>query len=130
MDSRHVLAIEHDWRMRKLIRVNLEATGIGVQEAVSVQHGLQLLRDSQPDLIVVDLDLPDTDALHLLGMLRPWLGERGIPIIVLSAEPLERKLGSEGYWTSHLQKPFAVLALIQQVRKALLMQYEINEEEW
>jgi CheY-like chemotaxis protein len=43
MMGRCVLAIEHDWRIRKLIRANLEAVGLVVREAVSEQHGLQLL---------------------------------------------------------------------------------------
>ena len=59
MEGQTVLAIEHDWRMRKLIRANLEALGVEVQEAVNGQHGLQLLRESQPNLILLDLDLPD-----------------------------------------------------------------------
>ena len=77
MDGRYVLAIEHDWRMRKLIRANLEALGLRVREAVSGQHSLDLLAEGWPDLILLDLDLPETDADQLFERLRlrsstPW----------------------------------------------------------
>ena len=59
-----------DWRMRKLIRANLEAMGLEVQEAVSEQHGLAVARRERPDLILLDLDLADSDAVHLLAYIR------------------------------------------------------------
>ena len=115
MDGRYVLVIERDWRMRKLIRVNLEALGLRVREAVSGQHGLGLLGEGMPDLILLDLDLPDVDAGQLFELLRSRIAERQLAIIVLSAEP------PGGRWQAvrYLQKPFAVPALLRQVRQAL-----------
>jgi CheY-like chemotaxis protein len=110
-----VLAIEHDWRIRRLIRANLEAVGFQVREAVSGQHGLQQLREWRPDLIVVDLELPGSDGLSLVDLLRAETSDRPVPIIVLSADPPDRQLLEAGY----LQKPFAAPALLQQVRRAL-----------
>jgi two-component system chemotaxis response regulator CheY len=119
MEGRYVLTIEHDWRMRKLIRANLEAMGIEVHEAVSGEHGLQLLHEGKPDLILLDLDLPDMDALYLLGTLRDRFRGQWLPIIVMAEEPPGRQLRRHGQSTSYLQKPFAALALLQQVRSAL-----------
>jgi CheY-like chemotaxis protein len=124
MEGHYVLAIEHDWRMRKLIRANLQAMGLAVREAISPQQGLNLLREALPDLILLDLDMPGVDALHLLGSLeaqlsRQPLSGQSVPVIIMSAEPPERWLLEHHLATGHLLKPFAVAALLQQVRGAL-----------
>jgi CheY-like chemotaxis protein len=114
-----MLAIEHDWRLRKLIRANLEPLGFEIQEAVNGQHGLQLLGESQPELILLDLDLPGVDVVHLLHALHARLAGRPAPIIALSAEPPSRELQRQGYVHSYLPKPFAASALLEQVQRAL-----------
>jgi len=119
MDGRYVLAIEHDWRMRKLIRANLEALGLRVRVAVSGQHGLDLLAEGWPDLILLDLDLPETDADQLFERLRLRVGGRPVAIIVLSAELPGRRWPAAQAAACYLQKPFAVPALLQQVQQAL-----------
>jgi DNA-binding response OmpR family regulator len=120
MEGWHVMAIEDDWRIRKLIRANLEALGIEVEEAVDGRHGLQLLGEGgAPDLILLDLDLPETDGLGLLGAVRALLTGQPVPIIVMSAEPPTRMLTQSGAETGYLKKPFAALALLQQVRGVL-----------
>ena len=118
MVAQRVLAIEHDWRIRKLIRANLEPLGLHVQEAVGGQHGLGLLRDMAPDLILLDLDLPDMDAAYLLSLLSDEL-THSIPIIVMSAEPPDRQLMQREQATSYLQKPFSAPTLLQLVQQAL-----------
>jgi DNA-binding response OmpR family regulator len=119
MEGQYVLAIEHDWRIRKLIRANLEAVGLAVREAVSVQHGLALLRQDRPALILLNLDIPGLDALHLLAGLDAQLPRRRVPVILMSAEPPERALLEHHLAASHLLQPFSVSALLQQVRGAL-----------
>jgi two-component system KDP operon response regulator KdpE len=119
MSQERVLAIEHDWRMRKLIRANLEPLGMEVREAVDAQHGLRLLAESRPDLILLDLELPGTDALHLLKLLLASLDGGSVRIVATSAEPLDRRILCPEQVTSHLQKPFAVSALLRHVREAL-----------
>ncbi len=119
MSQERVLAIEHDWRMRKLIRANLEPLGMEVREAVDGQHGLELLEESQPDLILLDLELPGTDSLHLLELLLAALDGGSVRIIATSAEPLDRRILCPEQVTSHLQKPYAASALIRHVQEAL-----------
>ena len=119
MSGRYVLAIEHDWRIRKLIRANLEVLGLEVREAVSGQHGLELLAAGLPDLILLNLDLPDMDAWQLLGALRSRVQRRNVAIIVLAEEPPRRQWAEAQEWASYLQKPFAVSALLQGVHRAL-----------
>jgi CheY-like chemotaxis protein len=119
MGAQKVLTIEGDWRIRKLIRANLEPLGLAVEEAVSGEHGLELIRKSVPDLILVDLDLPDVDAMHLETVL-PDEPCKSIPVIAMSSEPPSRKFYScERTANQFLQKPFAAPALLQQVLLAL-----------
>lgn len=115
----YVLAIEHNWRMRKLIRANLEVIGLQVRGAVSWQHGLNLLREGKVDLILVDMDVPGVDTIHLLDALHVQLAGQPVPIIVMSAEPPSRRMKQTGRMVSHLLKPFTALALLQQVQQAL-----------
>jgi CheY-like chemotaxis protein len=119
MERRRILAIESNWRIRKLIRANLEAIGLIVQEAVSEQHGLQHLGTQRPDLILLDLELVEDDALVLLRTLHNHTENRPIPIVVMSSEPLSRRLSTCNHIAGYLQKPFAVPALLEQVRKVL-----------
>ncbi len=114
-----MLAIEHDWRLRKLIRANLEPLGLEVREAVSEQHGLQLLGECRPDLILLDLELPGVDLPRLIHTLHVELDGRPVPIIVLSADPPVRQLLHTDDIAGHLQKPFAASVLLEQVCRAL-----------
>jgi len=119
MKERCVLAIEHDWRLRRLIRANLEALGLEVREAVSEQHGLQLLGECRPDLILLDLELPELDTLRLVYTLRARLGRQPVPIIVVSGDPPGRQLLQTDDVVGYLQKPFAASVLLEQVCRAL-----------
>ena len=114
-----MLAIEHDWRLRKLIRANLEALGLEVREAVSEQHGLQLLGECRPDLILLDLELPGVDLPSLIHTLHVELDDQPVPVIVLSADPPVRQLLHTDDIAGYLQKPFAASVLLEQVCRAL-----------
>jgi CheY-like chemotaxis protein len=127
MKGKRVLAVDCDWRMRRLIRANLEAAGLTVEEAVDGHHGLQLARGRRPDLILLDLDRPGMDARQFLDALHgpesaPRVGynpESAPPVLVLATEPPERGLLSHARVVSRLQKPFSAPALVQKVREAL-----------
>ena len=119
MTGRCVLAIERDWRIRKLIRANLEPLGLQVYEAVSEEHGLQLLGECRPDLVLLDLELPDIDLPRLVHTLHAGSDGRPMPVIVLSAEPPARQLRHADEIAGHLQKPFAASVLLEHVCRAL-----------
>lgn len=118
MAKRRVLAIGHDWRIRKLIRANLEALGLEVRGAVNGQHSLQVLDEGIPDLILLETDLLDAEFRQLLDHLQTQLS-CPVPIIVLSAEPPSRQWKKNGQSVSYLLKPFAAPALLQTVKQAL-----------
>jgi two-component system response regulator VicR len=119
VNGKQMLAIEHDWRLRKLIRANLEAVGVEVLEAVSGPHSLRLLHENRPDLILLDLDLPGTDVMALLRALCAQLGDRPVPIIGICTEPPSREVLQTGCIASYVRKPFAVPVLLAQIQRAL-----------
>lgn len=114
-----VLVVEHDWKMRKLLRANLEALGVVVQEAVSVEHGLALLGQGDPDLIILDLDFPGVDVMHAVTMVKARV-EGQVPILALSTEPPGRQFWIQKPSLSFLQKPFSVPMLLRHVQSALI----------
>ena len=113
------MAIECDWRIRKLIRANLEAVGLLVREAVSGPHGLQVADDSRPDLILIDLDMPNMDAPTLLNAFQSRFSDKPVPIVVMCAEPPDRHLLAHEPVVGCLQKPFSAFVLLQQIQQAL-----------
>jgi DNA-binding response OmpR family regulator len=121
MVGQYVLAIERNWRIRKLIRANLEPLGLRVREAVGEQHDLLQLGCDRPDLILLDLDLdlPDEDLMEMLHTLHVQWAGHPVPIVVMSAEPPSRQLMQQGQIAGHLLKPFAVPSLLAQVQNAL-----------
>src|ERR1700722_13772719 len=80
--STKVLVIEDDALIRRLLRATLPSRGFAVTEAASGAAALDLLKSEPPDLIILDLGLPDMDGLSLLRHIRG--GGSHIPIIVLS----------------------------------------------
>jgi two-component system KDP operon response regulator KdpE len=81
-----VIVVEDEAKIRRFIKLALEAEQLAVFEADSVARGLIEVGTRQPDLVVLDLGLPDGDGIDLIRDLRTW---SDIPIIVLSARTAE-----------------------------------------
>lgn len=113
-----LLIVEDEQAIRRFVRSALEAEGFRVHEADSLQRGLIEAATRKPDLLVLDLGLPDGDGLDLIRDLRQW---SSIPVIVLSARVDEGDkiaaldLGADDY----LIKPFGMGELLARVRAAL-----------
>ncbi len=119
MQEKWVLVIDRDWRLRKLIRANLEMLHIKVQEAVNEQHGLQRLKERQPDLILVGADLADREGLHVLEALCAQTSQKQVPVIMMSAEPFGLCWQQRCRVAGLLLMPFAAQDLVAAVQKAL-----------
>ncbi len=113
-----ILLIEDEPEIRRFLRTTLPAHGYRVYEASNGQDGLIEAQARNPDLILLDLGLPDLDGGEVIRRVREWTVT---PIIVLSARDQERTkvaaldLGADDY----ISKPFGVNELLARVRTAL-----------
>jgi DNA-binding response OmpR family regulator len=113
-----IVLIEDDVDIRRLVADALAAQGHGVESAAAALEGLQLTVKGKPDLVVMDLGLPDLDGTELLRMIR---AVSQVPIIVITArgadEVVIRTLDSGA--DDYLVKPFSVAQLEARVRALL-----------
>jgi two-component system KDP operon response regulator KdpE len=113
-----ILVIEDDAAIRNVLRVLLEAEHYRVVEAETAARAVIEARSHRPDLLLVDLGLPDGDGLKVIRDVRVW---SAVPIVVLSARTMEAQkiaaldVGADDYVT----KPFSAPELLARVRAAL-----------
>ncbi|CFR10305.1 two-component system response regulator KdpE [Yersinia kristensenii] len=118
MSPTNILIVEDEKEIRRFVRIALEGEGWRVFESETLQRGLIEAGTRKPDLIILDLGLPDGDGLTYIQDLRQW---SAIPIIVLSARSSEEDkvaaldAGADDY----LSKPFGISELLARVRVAL-----------
>ena len=86
-DGPKILMIEDEQEIRRFLRVSLSHQGYVIVEANDGREGILQAAGQQPDLIVLDLGLPDMDGLEVIRQVRTWTQ---MPIIVLSARGQER----------------------------------------
>lgn len=113
-----LLVIEDEEEMRRLLRTTLRAHGYQVVEAATAREGLMHAAGRNPDVVLLDLGLPDRDGLDVLRALRAG---SGVAVIVISArgrEPEKVAALDEGA-DDYLTKPFGVSELLARVRVAL-----------
>lgn len=117
MNEPLILCIEDDADIRRFLRSTLAANGMQALEAATAKAGLQLASSRSPDVILLDLGLPDMDGMDVIRRVRDW---GATPIVVLSARDRERdkvaalELGADDYLT----KPFSAAELIARIRVA------------
>ena len=113
-----ILVIEDDPQIRRFLRATLAAEDYQFHEAVTAAEGIAQAAARQPDLVLLDLGLPDRDGLDVIREIRSW---SQMPIVVLSARGQEKDkiaaldLGADDY----VAKPFAVGELLARIRAAL-----------
>ena len=116
-DGAKVLLIEDEREIRRFLRVALESHGYRLVEALTGKDGLLQAATQQPELVILDLGLPDMDGMDLIGQIRAW---SKLPIVVLSARGHDRQkidaldAGADDYLT----KPFSVDELLARMRIA------------
>lgn len=113
-----VLVVDDEPQLRKLLRTCLAAEGFRVVEAETAQRALVEAASHKPDIVILDLGLPDADGSTVVSAIRSW---SAMPIVVLSARAQEQQkiaaldAGADDYVT----KPFATGELLARVRAAL-----------
>ncbi len=126
-DLPRILCIEDDHDIRKFLRTTLSAYDFAPLEAETGREGLQKIVAQRPDVIVLDLGLPDMDGTAIIKSVREW---SQMPIIVLSARDREHdkvealEQGADDYLT----KPFAAGELIARIRVALRHAQRVTQD--
>ncbi len=122
-----VLVVDDDRALLRALRVGLTARGHVVILAVDGEDGLTKAALEDPEVVVLDLGLPDLDGLHVCHRLRQW---SDVPIIVLSADGLEdRKVRAlDGGANDYVTKPFGMAELEARIRAAVRNRAQDDEE--
>lgn len=115
--SQSVLIIDDEIQIRRLLKINLEAAGYRVFEAVTGESGLAEAAQRRPDIIVLDLGLPDMDGVSVLKRLREW---SNVPVVILSVRDREdQKIAALDHGADdYLTKPFGSGELLARLRVA------------
>ena len=117
-ERRRVLVVDDEGRMVRFIRMNLEHDGFQVSEAFNGKQAIQRLRDVNPDLILLDVMMPDLDGFDVLEMIREI---SSVPVIMLTAkgEEDDRVRGLELGADDYVSKPFSPRELTSRVKAVL-----------
>lgn len=116
----HVLVIDDEPQIRKFLRISLAAQGYQISEAATGTDGLAQAALGQPDLVILDLGLPDRDGQEVLVELREW---STVPVLVLSvrADEREKVRALDAGANDYVTKPFGIQEFLARSR-ALLRQ--------
>jgi two-component system, OmpR family, KDP operon response regulator KdpE len=113
-----VLVVDDELQIRRLLRVSLGANGYRVLEAVNGQEGIDEAAQHRPDVVVLDLGLPDMDGMTVLKRLREW---SQVPIVMLSVRDREddKIVALDNGADDYVTKPFATGELLARLRAAM-----------
>ena len=125
----HIYIVEDDVNIREIEAFSLKNSGYTVEEFGSAKEFWSRIYEKVPDLIVLDVMLPDEDGLSIVKKLRQWAESRYVPIIMVTSKTteLDRVKGLDRGADDYLTKPFGVMELISRV-KALLRRSMQNHE--
>ena len=119
MAGARILVVEDNEKNMKLFRDVLRAAGYSTLEATTGRRGVEVAIEHEPDLVMMDVQLPDIDGVEALGRLRADERTASIPVLALTAQAMEgdrerfRASGFDGY----ISKPVNIVSLISTVKQ-------------
>lgn len=116
-----ILSVDDEHDVTDLVAFHLTRAGFDVQTADTGRSALERIKEARPDLVILDLMLPDIDGFGVCEILRRHAETATLPIIILSAwaTPDARHLGLELGALDYLTKPFSPRELVQRVERLL-----------
>jgi two-component system, OmpR family, KDP operon response regulator KdpE len=122
-----ILIVDDEAAIRRLLKVSLKSQGYAIFEAAGGKEGIEQAAMSHPDLIILDLGLPDIDGLKVLKSIREW---SQIPIIILTVRDseIEKVTLLDAGANDYIIKPFSVPELLARVRAALRLSQSTVDE--
>ncbi len=114
-----VLVVDDDPRVRELVLVNLELEGYVVREAGSAAEGLDALDEEAPDLVLLDVMMPQVDGWEMLRRIQERHGPGGIPVVMFSGQADAREEATSRGAQGFVGKPFELQRLIDQTKSLL-----------
>ena len=101
-----ILLVEDETSIRKFIKINLEREGFDVYEAGSGEEGLDIAKEKQPDIVLLDIMLPGIDGFEVCDRLRASFPGLGIIMLTAKAEDYDKIMGLQSGTDDYLTKPF------------------------
>ena len=122
-----ILVIDDELAIRRFLQISLKSAGYDVAEAISGAEGLQMITAIHPDLVILDLGLPDLDGLTVLKRLREW---SEVPVIILTVRGSDKDKVTllDAGANDYLTKPFSVDELQARIRATLRVTKSAVEE--
>lgn len=127
MHKHEILIIDDEPQIRKLLEINLESNGYKVWQAETGKQGITLAANHPPELILLDIGLPDKSGHEILKELRTWYNKA---IIILSVQNSEQDIvdALDNGATDYLTKPFKNAELLARIRSAIRRNHLTNSE--
>jgi len=116
-----ILYVEDNIDNRTLVRRILMAEGYNLLEAVNATQALEILENTKPDLILMDINMPDMDGYSLTAKIKGTPGLESIPVIALTANVMrgDREKSLEAGCDGYIQKPIDIDMLSEQIERFL-----------
>jgi two-component system chemotaxis response regulator CheY len=117
--AKTVLTVDDSRTMRDMLRLALIDAGFDVVQAEDGVHGLEVLEDSVPDVIITDINMPRLDGFGFIEGVRRDVRHRGVPILVLTTEsdPQKKDRARQAGATGWIVKPFNPTKLVDAIRR-------------
>lgn len=125
-EERRILVIDDETQIRRLLRVTLSSHGYVVKDVNTGKAGLDAVAKFGPDLVLLDIELPDINGFEILRQLREW---SGVPVIIVSIKQQEadKVTALDTGACDYVIKPFGMGELLARIRTALRHKSEAEE---